>query len=132
MRSTNNAIKPKAVPAASSSTATPAKAPATPAPAVASTPAPPAAPVAQTGSTNTSNVPATPTPAGSGSTAPSGNSSGLAMGAERAAQIAEMESMGFERSQIDLAMRAAFFNSERAIEYLLTVSEFRDDVQQQS
>ena len=43
------------------------------------------------------------------------------MGAERAAQIAEMESMGFERSQIDLAMRAAFFNSERAIEYLLTV-----------
>jgi UV excision repair protein RAD23 len=44
------------------------------------------------------------------------------MGAERAAQIAVMESMGFERSQIDLAMRAAFFNSERAIEYLLTVS----------
>lgn len=44
------------------------------------------------------------------------------MGAERAAQIAEMESMGFERTQIELAMRAAFFNSERAIEYLLTVS----------
>ena len=44
------------------------------------------------------------------------------MGAERAAQIAEMESMGFERSQIDAAMRAAFYNSERAIEYLLTVS----------
>ena len=44
------------------------------------------------------------------------------MGAERAAQIAEMENMGFERSQIELAMRAAFFNSERAIEYLLTVS----------
>jgi UV excision repair protein RAD23 len=45
------------------------------------------------------------------------------MGAERAAQIAEMESMGFERSQIDAAMRAAFYNSERAIEYLLTVSQ---------
>lgn len=44
------------------------------------------------------------------------------MGAERAAQIAEMEAMGFERSQIDLAMRAAFFNGERAIEYLLNVS----------
>jgi hypothetical protein len=44
------------------------------------------------------------------------------MGVERAAQIAEMESMGFERSQIDLAMRAAFYNSERAIEYLLNVS----------
>ncbi|EHL01146.1 putative UV excision repair protein rhp23 [Glarea lozoyensis 74030] len=112
--------KPKAVPAASASTSTPAKPPATPAPAVASTPAPPAAPIAQTGSSASGDVPATPTPAGTGASAPSGNSSGLAMGAERAAQIAEMESMGFERSQIDLAMRAAFFNSERAIEYLLT------------
>ena len=44
--------------------------------------------------------------------------------AERASQIAEMESMGFERSQIDAAMRAAFYNSERAIEYLLNVSIF--------
>jgi UV excision repair protein RAD23 len=43
------------------------------------------------------------------------------MGAERQAQIAEMESMGFERSQIELAMRAAFYNQERAIEYLCTV-----------
>lgn len=43
------------------------------------------------------------------------------MGSERAAQIANMESMGFERSQIDAAMRAAFYNSERAVEYLLNV-----------
>lgn len=49
--------------------------------------------------------------------------SGLSMGSERAAQIAEMESMGFERSQIEAAMRAAFYNSERAIEYLLNVNE---------
>lgn len=47
------------------------------------------------------------------------------MGTERAAQIAEMESMGFGRARIDLAMRAAYYNSERAIEYLLTVSHFR-------
>ncbi|KAH8779715.1 nucleotide excision repair protein RAD23 [Hyaloscypha sp. PMI_1271] len=105
--------------AASSSKA----APSTPAPAVASTPAPPAAPIQST-SSSTNAVPATPTPAGSGPTtaaSPSGPAtSGLAMGAERAAQIAEMENMGFERSQIDAAMRAAFYNSERAIEYLLT------------
>jgi len=110
--------KPKATPAASTS-----KAPSTPAPAtVASTPAPPAAPVQSSSSSNA--VPATPTPAGAGAPAtpatPFNESSGLAMGAERATQIAEMESMGFERSQIDLAMRAAFYNSERAIEYLLT------------
>ena len=52
---------------------------------------------------------------------PAVSSGGLSMGAERTAQIAAMESMGFERAQIDLAMRAAFFNSERAIEYLLNV-----------
>jgi hypothetical protein len=50
------------------------------------------------------------------------NSNGL-RSAERAAGIAEMESMGFERSQIDATMRAAFYNSEHAIEYLLTVSK---------
>jgi UV excision repair protein RAD23 len=44
------------------------------------------------------------------------------MGAERTAAIASMEAMGFERSQIEQAMRAAFNNPDRAVEYLLTVS----------
>ncbi|KAF7879358.1 hypothetical protein EAF04_000554 [Stromatinia cepivora] len=112
--------KPKAAPAASSSAT---KAPSTPAPATAATPAPPAAPAHSSSTANTA-VPATPSPAGASvpsvQATPSNETTGLAMGAERSAQIAEMEAMGFERSQIDLAMRAAFFNSERAIEYLLT------------
>jgi UV excision repair protein RAD23 len=41
------------------------------------------------------------------------------MGTERAAVIENMESMGFPRDQIDLAMRAAFYNPPRAVEYLL-------------
>jgi UV excision repair protein RAD23 len=46
----------------------------------------------------------------------------MAMGAERASVIANMEAMGFERSQIEAALRAAFFNPDRAVEYLLNVS----------
>ncbi|RQM07194.1 hypothetical protein DH86_00000898 [Scytalidium sp. 3C] len=107
--------KPKTAPAASSS-----KPPSTPAPAQQATPAPPPAPEAARSSAPV--APSTPSPASAAAptSAPGPQSSGLAMGAERAAQIAEMESMGFERSQIDLAMRAAYYNSERAIEYLLT------------
>ncbi|KAH9206959.1 XPC-binding domain-containing protein [Leptodontidium sp. 2 PMI_412] len=115
--------RPKAAPA--SAAATSKAPPSTPAaPVAASTPAPPAAPAQSTSSAPA--IPATPSPAGSGAapsvlaSTPGGATSGISMGAERASQIAEMESMGFERTQIDAAMRAAFYNSERAIEYLLT------------
>lgn len=67
-------------------------------------------------------MPPTPTPAGTAD-APSGNldENALTMGNQRAEAIANMEAMGFEREKIDAAMRAAYFNPDRAVEYLLTV-----------
>ncbi|KAK7705106.1 UV excision repair protein rad23 [Botryosphaeria dothidea] len=109
---------PKPQPAASASKA----APSTPArePAQASTPSAPAQ-----SSAPSSNVPATPSPApaapqSAGSGPQFNNPSSLTMGPEREAAIANMESMGFPRADIDRAMRAAYFNPDRAVEYLLT------------
>lgn len=36
-------------------------------------------------------------------------------------EITELMSMGFDRNQVKAALQAAFFNKERAVEYLLTV-----------
>lgn len=43
------------------------------------------------------------------------------MGAQREAAIQNMLEMGYERENIDRAMRAAFYNPDRAVEYLLMV-----------
>jgi len=107
--------KPAPAPEASSSAAVPA----TPAPAQAATPAPPAAPV-QTSGAAAAAAPATPTPNRTAAADPgASDANALAMGEQRAEAIANMEAMGFERAQIDAAMRAAFYNPERAVEYLL-------------
>ncbi|MDI1491717.1 MAG: UV excision repair protein rad23 [Ramalina farinacea] len=108
--------QPKAAPAASSSNA----APSTPAPASAQTPAAPTAPAPA--SSATSNAPSTPSPApGPAAPAEFNDPSALAMGSgQREAAIANMESMGFARAEIDRAMRAAYFNPDRAVEYLIT------------
>jgi UV excision repair protein RAD23 len=45
----------------------------------------------------------------------------MLVGNQSESAISEMEAMGFERSLIDRAMRAAYFNPDRAIEYLLNV-----------
>ncbi|OAA38048.1 UV excision repair protein Rad23 [Metarhizium rileyi] len=107
--------KPKEKPAAAAESSTTVP-PATPAQPVTNTPAVPAAPVQP--STTQPAAPATPTPQRPGE-AGGESGSGLAMGAERTEAIANMEAMGFERSQIEAAMRAAFNNPDRAVEYLL-------------
>ncbi|KAH0372838.1 UV excision repair protein Rad23, partial [Aureobasidium melanogenum] len=118
--------KPKAAPSKPS-------APATPAPAVpASTPAPPQAPTSSSTSAS-APVPATPSPAANESSR-FNDPSALTLGDERAAAISNMEAMGFPRADIDRAMRAAFFNPDRAVEYLLNgipESAQREQEQQQ-
>jgi len=107
--------KPKAAPKPAEP-ATPAQAP--------STPSVPAAP-APANTSSISNPPATPSPAPASAAATTDSATfndpnSLALGEQRAAAIASMESMGFPRDQIDRAMRAAFFNPDRAVEYLLS------------
>lgn len=109
--------KPKAAPAASASTS---KSPSTPVPATVATPAAPAAPTHPT--TTTANPPATPSPAPSAPSAEGASfndPSALTLGAQRDDAISNMQAMGFPRAEIDRAMRAAFFNPDRAVEYLL-------------
>lgn len=113
---------------------TPAKPESTP-----SAPAAPAAPAPALATTSTTtNPPATPSPAPA-STATTTDStsfndpSALALGDQRAAAIASMEGMGFPRNEIDRAMRAAFFNPDRAVEYLLNgIPESVQQEQQQA
>ncbi|KAF1970149.1 UV excision repair protein Rad23 [Bimuria novae-zelandiae CBS 107.79] len=108
--------KPKTQAASSSKAA-----PSTPAPAPAQTPAAPAASATASAPAPApaQNAPATPSPAPT-SDRRFDDPSALTMGSERDAAIANMESMGFARADIDAAMRAAFFNPDRAVEYLLT------------
>ena len=115
--------QPKAAPAAA---APKAATPSTPS-ASTSTPAPPPAPQPNPASTVTA-PPASPSPAGQTAAAPApavqtsrsfNDPSALLVGQQGESVVGQMEAMGFPRSEIDRAMRAAFFNPDRAIEYLL-------------
>ncbi|KAK2765949.1 hypothetical protein FQN54_007464 [Arachnomyces sp. PD_36] len=127
--------KPKAAP--STSAATSSQPPSTPAPAAARTPAAPPAPAPA--SSTATGAPATPSPApaaaaagGEQDAARFNDPSALVMGPQGESVIGQMEAMGFPRSDIDRAMRAAFFNPDRAIEYLLNgIPESAQQEQQQ-
>ncbi|KEF60341.1 UV excision repair protein Rad23 [Exophiala aquamarina CBS 119918] len=110
----------KATPAAkagSPSTPAPSGTASTPAPPAAPQPNPPSAPAAQ---------PSTPSPAQTTAAAADPASSGFndpsafLVGNRNESTVREMEAMGFQRADIDRALRAAYFNPDRAIEYLLS------------
>lgn len=111
--------QPKAAPAPAAESSK-AAVPATPAAqSSTSTPAPPAAPAQSAPAA--AAAPATPTPVRSAGAPAAGGDGGLTMGTQREEAIQGMEAMGFERPMIEAAMRAAFFNPDRAVEYLLNV-----------
>ncbi|KAL1894713.1 UV excision repair protein rad23 [Sporothrix stenoceras] len=105
--------------AAASSSSASAPVPATPARGSAPA-ATPAAPVAAAGSLSGAAPAATPTPAARAGDANYTDPNSFSVGPALQEAIANMEAMGFERSQINAAMRAAYNNPDRAVEYLLT------------
>ncbi|EIM82826.1 UV excision repair protein Rad23 [Stereum hirsutum FP-91666 SS1] len=109
--------KPKATPAASSSTAAAPSTPAAPAP---STPQPAPATPAAPAPAPAAAAPAATTPAPAATPAQFGDMSSFLTGNALQSSIQNMVEMGFPRDQVLRAMRASYNNPDRAVEYLMT------------
>jgi len=112
--------KPKAAePASEPAAATPAPAPPADPPAPAATPAPPtpATPSTPTAATTPTS---TPTEEKKEESSGGGLTSDLVVGDEYATMVQNIMDMGYDKSQVEAALRASFNNPDRAVEYLLT------------
>lgn len=107
--------KPKPAPAPPAPAATPAPAASTSAPAPPQTPAQEPAPVVAPG------APAPAVPA-AGATEGATSDDSFVVGSELETSVNEMLSMGFPREQVLRALRAAYNNPHRAVDYLFNVS----------
>lgn len=83
-------------------------------------------PVTQSSESNTSATAPATAPANAPANVPANSAlyfndpSAFAVGSARETAIANMVEMGYPRDQVELALRAAFNNPDRAVEYLLT------------
>ncbi|POM74116.1 UV excision repair protein RAD23 [Phytophthora palmivora] len=117
------APKPAAAAPPAAPASTPAAAAAAPAaPAAASAPAAPNTSSASSSSSATAPAVSTPSaaPATTAASSSSGEGSGLVAGEQMSATVQQLVDMGFPEDQVRSALRAAFNNPERAVEYLMT------------
>ncbi|KAL3674158.1 hypothetical protein V7S43_000119 [Phytophthora oleae] len=116
------AAKPSATPAAAPAS-TPAVAAAASSPAAAVAPASASPNTSSASSSSSATAPAVSTPSAAPATtaasSSSGDGSGLVAGEQMSATVQQLVDMGFPEDQVRSALRAAFNNPERAVEYLM-------------